>query len=80
MLLKIWKDVSRQELMEFRHSSEELPQQWKEFISVPIYWNGDKIDCEDVMLCYEMLSSVLLSRIMSYEEIINVESLVWLSK
>jgi hypothetical protein len=26
-------------------NKEELPQQWKEFIVVPVYRRGDKTDC-----------------------------------
>jgi hypothetical protein len=28
-------------------NKEELPQQWKEFIIVPIYKSGDKTDCNN---------------------------------
>jgi hypothetical protein len=28
-------------------NNEELPQQWKESIIVPIYKNGDKADCKN---------------------------------
>jgi hypothetical protein len=28
-------------------SKEELPQQWKEFVIVPIYKKDDKTDCSD---------------------------------
>jgi len=35
------------ELINTIWSKEELPQQWNEFIIVPIYKNGDKTDCNN---------------------------------
>jgi hypothetical protein len=42
-----------------------LPQQWKEYIIVPIYKNGHKTDCSNyrelsLLTTYKMLSNILL--------------------
>jgi hypothetical protein len=48
-------------------NKEELPQQWKEPITVPIYKKGDKIDCNNyheislLSTAYKMLSNILLA-------------------
>jgi hypothetical protein len=59
-------------------NEEELPQQWKESITVPIYKKGDKTDCSNyygtplLSTTYKILSNILLSRLTSYaEEIIG---------
>jgi hypothetical protein len=53
-------------------SKEELPDQWKESIIVPVYKKGDKTDhsnCRRISLLstlYKMLSNILLSRLSPY--------------
>ena len=55
-------------------NKEELPEQWKESIIVPIYRKGDKTDCSnyrDISLLptmYKILSNILLSRITPYAQ------------
>jgi hypothetical protein len=49
-------------------NKEELPQQWKESIIVPIYKKGDKTDCNNyrgiflLSTTYKILSNILLAR------------------
>jgi hypothetical protein len=51
---------------------EELPQQWKESIIVPIYKKGDKTDCNNyrritlLSTTYKILSNILLARLTPY--------------
>jgi hypothetical protein len=59
-------------------NKEELPDQWKESIVVPVYNKSDKTDCSnyrDISLLsttYKILSNILLSRLTRYaEEIIG---------
>jgi len=59
-------------------NKEELPEEWKELIIVPIYKKGDKTDCSDyrgislLPTTYKILSSILLSRLTPYaDEIIG---------
>jgi hypothetical protein len=59
-------------------NKEELPEQWKESIIVPIYKKGDKTDCSNyrglslLSNTYKILSNILLSRLTPYaEEIIG---------
>jgi hypothetical protein len=53
-------------------NKEELPQQWKESIIVPIYKKGDKTDCNNyqgislLSTAYKILSNILLARLTSY--------------
>jgi hypothetical protein len=53
-------------------NKEELPQQWKESIIVPIYKKGDKIDFNNyqgislLSTAYKILSNILLARLTSY--------------
>jgi hypothetical protein len=48
---------------------EEMPDQWKESIIVPIQKMGDKTDCNNycgislLSISYEILSNILLSRL-----------------
>jgi hypothetical protein len=44
------------ELINFSWNKKELPQKWKEYITVPIYKKGDKTD-------YAVLNSVMNLRI-----------------
>jgi hypothetical protein len=59
-------------------NKEELPDQWKESIFVPIHKKGDKSDCNNyrgislLSTSYKILSNVLLSRLSPYvDEIIG---------
>jgi hypothetical protein len=59
-------------------SKEELPDQWKESIIVPIYKKGDKTDCRNyrgislLSTSYKILFNILLSRLSLYvDEIIG---------
>jgi hypothetical protein len=53
-------------------NEEELPDQWKEFIIVPIYQKDDETDCSNyrgislLSTSYKILSNVLLSRLSPY--------------
>ena len=59
-------------------NKEELPEEWKESITVPIYKKGNKTDCSNyrgtslLPTKYKILSNILLSRLTPYaEEIIG---------
>ena len=59
-------------------NEEELPDEWKESIILPIYKKGDKTDCNNYRgialfpTTYTVLSNILLSRLIPYaEEIIG---------
>jgi len=59
-------------------NKEELPEEWKESIIVPVYKKGDKTDCNNyrgkslLPKTYKILSNILLSRLTQYaEEIIG---------
>jgi len=59
-------------------NKEELPEEWKESIIVPIYKKSDKTDCSNywgislLPTTYKILSHILLSRLTPYaEEIIG---------
>jgi hypothetical protein len=59
-------------------NKEELPDQWKESIIVPIHKKGDKTDCNHhcgismLSTSYKMLSNILLSMLNPYiDEIIG---------
>ena len=53
-------------------NKEELPDEWKASITVPIYKKGDKTDCNNyrgislLPTTYKVLSNILLSRLISY--------------
>ena len=55
-------------------SKEELPEEWKESIIVPIHKKGDKTDCSNyrgislLPTTYKILSSILLSKLTPYAE------------
>jgi hypothetical protein len=54
-------------------NKEELPEEWKESIIVPIYKEGDKTDCGNyrgislLSTAYKILPNILLSKL-SYAE------------
>jgi len=59
-------------------NKEEFPEEWKEWIIVPIYEKGDKTDCSNyrgislLPTTYKILSNILLSRLTpNSEEIIG---------
>jgi hypothetical protein len=59
-------------------NKEELPEEWKESVIVPIYEKGDKTDCSNyrgtslLSATYKILSNILFSRLTPYaEEIIG---------
>jgi hypothetical protein len=59
-------------------NKKELPDQWKESITVPIHKKGDKTDCNNyrgismLSTSYTILSNILLSRLVPYiDEIIE---------
>jgi len=62
-----------------------VPQQWKEFIIVPIYKKADKTDCNNyrgislLPATYKMLSNILLSRLTPYADKITGGPSVWVS-
>jgi hypothetical protein len=53
-------------------NKEELPEEWKESVIVPIYMKGDKTDCNNyrgislLSTTYKILSNILLSRLTPY--------------
>jgi len=55
-------------------NKEELLEEWKESINVPIYRKGDKTDCSNYRfislfpITYKILSNILLSRLTPYAE------------
>jgi len=55
-------------------NEEELPDEWKESIIVPIYKKRDKTDCNNyrgislLPTTYKVLSNILLSRLIPYAE------------
>jgi hypothetical protein len=60
-------------------NKDELPDQWKESIIVPIHKKGDKTDCNNyreislLSTSYNVLLNILLSRLVPYiDEIIGV--------
>src|SRR5215469_7245507 len=61
LIISIWK-------------MEELSEEWKESIIVPIYKKGDKTDCNNyrgisvLPTTYKTLSNILLSRLIPYAE------------
>src|SRR5215469_9474625 len=60
-------------------NKEELPEEWKESIIVPIYKKGDKTDCNNyrglslLPTTYKILSKILLSRLIPYAEDVIVD-------
>jgi hypothetical protein len=71
-LIKAGGETLCSEIHKLIHSiwnKEELPQQWKESITAPIYKKGDGSDCNNyrgislLSTAYKMLSNILLSRL-----------------
>jgi hypothetical protein len=64
-------------LINYIWNKEELPDQWKESIIVPIHKKGDKADCNNyreisLLSTYKILLSIFLSRLSPYvDEIIG---------
>jgi len=64
-------------------NKEELPEEWKESIILPIYKKGDKTGCSNyrgislLPTTYKIISNIMLSRLIPYSEeiigIINVD-------
>ena len=60
-------------------NKEELPEEWKESITAPIYKKGDKTDCSNsrgislLSTTYKILSDILLSMLTPYAEKIIVD-------
>ena len=55
-------------------NKEELPEEWKESVVVPIHKKGDKTECNNyrgislLPTTYKILSSILLSRLIPHAE------------
>jgi len=55
-------------------NKEELPEEWKDSVIVPVYKKGDKTDCSNhrgislLPTAYKILSNILLSRLTLYAE------------
>jgi hypothetical protein len=53
-------------------NKEELPQQWKEYIIIPIHKTGDNTDCKNyrgislLSTAYKIVSNIFLARLTSY--------------
>jgi hypothetical protein len=66
-------------------NKEELPDQWKESIIVPVHKKGDKTTCNNycgislLSISYKMLSNILLSRLVPYIDKIIMRSSMWVS-
>jgi hypothetical protein len=63
-------------------NKEELPQQWKESIIIPIHKKGDKTDCNNyrrislLLTAYKILSNILLARLNPYvNELLEIISM-----
>jgi hypothetical protein len=59
-------------------NKEEMPDQWKESIIIPVHRKGNKTDCNNyrgislLSISYNILSSILLSRLCPYiDEVIG---------
>jgi hypothetical protein len=55
-------------------NTEELPDQWKESIIVPIHKRGDKTDCNNyrgislLLTSCKIVSNILLSKLSAYKD------------
>jgi len=67
-------DLRSMELINSIWNKEELPEEWKESIPVPICKKGDKTDCSNyraishLQTTYKILPNILLSRLTPYAE------------
>jgi hypothetical protein len=61
-------------------NKEELPQQWKECIILPIHKKGDKTDCNNyqglslLLIAYKILSNILLTWLTLYVKLLGIIS------
>jgi hypothetical protein len=59
-------------LINYIWNKEKLPQKWKEFIVVPVYKKGDKIECSNyrgislLPSTYKILFNIRVSRLTTY--------------
>ena len=75
-MIKVGCRTNRSEIYKIINSiwnKDELPEQWKESINVPIYKKGDRTDCSNyrhiTFVNYiQILSNMLLSRLAPYAE------------
>jgi hypothetical protein len=74
-LIKAWDEILNSEIHKLICCiwyKEELRQQWKESIIVPMYKKGDKTDCNSfrgislLSTAYKILSIILLNRLTPY--------------
>jgi sorting nexin-29 len=80
-LIQAGRNTLRSDIHKFINciwNKEELPEQWMEFIIVPIYKKGDKKDCSNyrgislLLTSYKILSNIILSMLTPYvDEIIG---------
>ena len=70
------KAVGRTVHSEIHKLTEELPEEWKESIILPVYEKGVETECNNfrgislLSTTYKILSNILLSRLISYAEAI----------
>jgi hypothetical protein len=85
-LIKTWGETLCSEIHKLICSiwnKEELPQQRKESIIVPIHKKGDKSDCNNyqgislLSTVYKILSNILLARLTPYVNEVIGGSSVW---
>jgi hypothetical protein len=61
-------------LIIFIWNKEELPEEWKKLVVVPIYKKGNKTDCSNyrgislLPTTYKILTNILLSKLTEYAE------------
>ena len=66
-------------------NKEELPEEWKESIIIPIHKKGDKTHCSNyrgishLPTTYKILSSIVVSRLTPYVQEIIGGSSAWIS-
>jgi len=86
-VIKFWQKQSKQEVIHYILSwnKEELPQQWKESFTIPIYKNGDKTDYSNyrevslLPIMFRMLFNVLVSQLTPYKDEITGNHQWWIS-